>query len=130
MPHAAHDPPQVPPPLPPPTHTYEELTAQAQQKEWTLFNKDYVDQHWTDFANSTAVRPASSLLRGTKASTHYLSDGQDHALQHQHQHELHVARRGSSMSTVTAPPPPHGNAEAMVDPCDKDDSRPSTYRCL
>ena len=49
IPHPAQDSPSVPPPLPPPTHLYEDLTPQAQQKEWNFFNKEYLDQHWTDF---------------------------------------------------------------------------------
>lgn len=117
IPNAAQEP-QVPPALPPPAHIYEELTPQAQQKEWIFFNKEYLDQHWTDFGKAATVRPGSSLLGGNRS--HSGSDGEEH--------EIDAARRGSSMSTVTAP---HRNSEAMIDPCDKDElSRIAGYRCV
>ncbi|KAI4728083.1 hypothetical protein E4T49_04245 [Aureobasidium sp. EXF-10728] len=116
IPHATQDSPSVPPPLPPPTNLYEDLTPQAQQKEWIFFNKEYVDQHWTDFGKAATHRPGSSLLGGNK------SPGDGHTKQH---HEADASRRGSSMSTITAP---HRNSEAMIDPCDKDDSKLSGYR--
>ncbi|KAI5239376.1 hypothetical protein E4T43_06799 [Aureobasidium subglaciale] len=119
IPHATQDSPSVPPPLPPPTNVYDDLTPQAQQKEWMFFNKEYVDQHWTDFGKAATVRPGSSLLGGNKS--HAAIEANDHP---QHA-ELDVSRRGSSMSTVTAP---HRNSEAMIDPCDKEDSKLSGYR--
>lgn len=107
--------------MPPPTHIYEDLTPQAQQKEWIFFNKDYVDQHWTDFGKAATVRPGSSLLGGKKS--HPGSDVDEHI-----QNEIDAVRRGSSLTTVTVP---HRNSEAMVDPCDKDDaSKLSGYRCV
>ncbi|CAD0089157.1 unnamed protein product [Aureobasidium vineae] len=90
------------------------LTPQAQQKEWIFFNKEYVDQHWTDFGKAATVRPGSSLLGGNKSQ----EDG------HAQHHEGDASRRGSSMSTITAP---HRNSEAMIDPCDNDDSKLSGY---
>ncbi|CAD0016686.1 unnamed protein product [Aureobasidium pullulans] len=100
----------VPPALPPPRDVFtDDMTPQAQQKEWMFFNKEYVDQHWTDFGKAATVRPGSSLLGGNKA--HQGSEGDDHT-----QHEIDASRRGSSMSTVTAP---HRNSEAMIDPCEK-----------
>lgn len=121
IPHAAQDSPSVPPPLPPPANLYEDLTPQAQQKEWIFFNKEYVDQHWTDFGKAATVRPGSSLLGGNKSHTADQGDGHT-----QHQ-EADASRRGSSMSTVA---PPHRNSEAMIDPCDNDDSKLSGYRCV
>ncbi|CAD0109145.1 unnamed protein product [Aureobasidium uvarum] len=114
IPHATQDSPSVPPPLPPPTNLYEDLTPQAQQKEWIFFNKEYVDQHWTDFGKAATVRPGSSLLGGNKSQ-------EDGHVQH---HEADASRRGSSMSTITAP---HRNSEAMIDPCDNDDAKLSGY---
>ncbi|KAL2033008.1 hypothetical protein VTO58DRAFT_106180 [Aureobasidium pullulans] len=109
----------VPPALPPPRDVFtDDMTPQAQQKEWMFFNKEYVDQHWTDFGKAATVRPGSSLLGGNKA--HQGSEGDDHT-----QHEIDASRRGSSMSTVTAP---HRNSEAMIDPCEKDESKLSGYR--
>lgn len=121
IPHAAQDSPSVPPPLPPPTHLYEDLTPQAQQKEWNFFNKEYLDQHWTDFGKAATVRPGSSLLGGNKS--HPGNQGGDHS----HHHELDASRRGSSMSTVTVP---HRNSEAMIDPCDSEEAMLSGYRCV
>jgi hypothetical protein len=120
IPHAAQDSPSVPPPLPPPTHLYEDLTPQAQQKEWNFFNKEYLDQHWTDFGKPATVRPGSSLLGGNK------SHSADHGGEHSQHHEPDASRRGSSMSTVTVP---HRNSEAMIDPCDSDEAKPG-YRCV
>ncbi|KAG9918954.1 hypothetical protein KCV05_g10850, partial [Aureobasidium melanogenum] len=120
IPHAAQDSPSVPPPLPPPANLYEDLTPQAQQKEWFFFNKEYVDQHWTDFGKAATVRPGSSLLGGNKSHTADQGDG------HSQHHEADASRRGSSMSTIA--PPSHRNSEAMIDPCDNDDSKLSGYR--
>ncbi|KAG9601368.1 hypothetical protein KCV01_g7600, partial [Aureobasidium melanogenum] len=120
IPHAAQDSPSVPPPLPPPANLYEDLTPQAQQKEWIFFNKEYVDQHWTDFGKAATVRPGSSLLGGNKSHTADQGDG------HSQHHEADASRRGSSMSTIA--PPSHRNSEAMIDPCDNDDSKLSGYR--
>lgn len=122
IPHAAQDSPSVPPPLPPPTHLYEDLTPQAQQKEWNFFNKEYLDQHWTDFGKAATVRPGSSLLGGNKSQSRHQPGKASQ------QHEADASRRGSSMSTVTAPP--HRNSEAMIDPCDNDESKSSGYRCV
>jgi hypothetical protein len=121
IPHAAQDSPSVPPPLPPPTHLYEDLTPQAQQKEWNFFNKEYLDQHWTDFGKAATVRPGSSLLGGNRS--HPGQQGGEHP---QH-HEVDASRRGSSMSTVTVP---HRNSEAMIDPCDSEEAKSSGYRCV
>lgn len=121
IPHAAQDSPSVPPPLPPPTHLFEDLTPQAQQKEWNFFNKEYLDQHWTDFGKAATVRPGSSLLGGNKALPH------DQGGEHSQHHEADTSRRGSSMSTVTAS---HRNSEAMIDPCDSDEAKLSGYRCV
>ena len=121
IPHVAQDSPSVPPPLPPPTHLYEDLTPQAQQKEWNFFNKEYLDQHWTDFGKAATVRPGSSLLGGNR------SQSRDHPGEPSQQHEADASRRGSSMSTVTAP---HRNSEAMIDPCDNDEAKSSGYRCV
>jgi hypothetical protein len=122
IPHAAQDSPSVPPPLPPPANLYEDLTPQAQQKEWIFFNKEYVDQHWTDFGKAATVRPGSSLLGGNKSHTADQGDA------HSQHHEADASRRGSSMSTIA--PPSHRNSEAMIDPCDNDDSKLSGYRCV
>ncbi|KAG9951624.1 hypothetical protein KCU85_g2612, partial [Aureobasidium melanogenum] len=119
IPHAAQDSPSVPPPLPPPANLYEDLTPQAQQKEWIFFNKEYVDQHWTDFGKAATVRPGSSLLGGNKSHTPDQGDS------HSQHHEADASRRGSSMSTIA---PPHRNSEAMIDPCDNEDSKLSGYR--
>ena len=121
IPHSAQDSPSVPPPLPPPTHLYEDLTPQAQQKEWNFFNKEYLDQHWTDFGKAATVRPGSSLLGGNKAQP------RDQSGDPSQQHEADASRRGSSMSTVTVP---HRNSEAMIDPCDSDEAKLSGYRCV
>lgn len=117
---------QVPPPLPPPQHFDPEefSSAGGQQKEWQLFNKDYVNQHWTDFSKAGLVKPGSSLLGGKRSSSG--PDGEEDA-----QNEIDPARRGSSISTVT---PAHRESEAMdamaSSSSEKDDgsSRSSNHR--
>lgn len=81
----------VPPPLPPPSYI-PELSA-GQDPGWQWGN----DPNRSDFGRPAAVKPGSSLLGGGKE---YGRRDDDHeAFPH---NSLHDARRGSSVSTVTA----------------------------
>lgn len=119
--------PQVPPPLPPPKHIDpDDLSpAEGQQKEWQLFNKDYVNQHWTDFGRAGSVKPGSSLLGG-KRSTSSGPDGEEDA-----HIEIDPARRGSSISTIIPAQRDSEATDAMTpSSTEKEDgsSRSSNYR--
>lgn len=128
IPNAPQDPP-VPPPLPPPQHPeIDDDAGIGPQKGWDWFNKEYVNQHWTDFSRKdAAVKPGSSLLGGGgKKSTS--SEGEDNT----HYNDIDPARRGSSISTIT---PAHGGPDSMNESTassDKEDggSKPLNYRCV
>lgn len=108
IPNAARDP-QVPPPLPPPRHVdYEDLNSPGQQKQWQqFFNKDYVNQHYTDFGREASVKPGSSLLGGEGRSKIQESDNNEHA----HSGIIDPAQRESSLSRTT--PTPQRGLEGM-----------------
>ena len=128
--NAARDPP-VPPALPPPQHPeIDDDVSIGQHKGWDWFNKEYVNQHWTDFGQrNAAVKPGSSLLGGKKVGLG-VEGGEEKA--NLIDNEIDPARRGSSISTVT---PAHGGYDSMSDinvSSDKEDasSKPLNYRCV
>lgn len=120
----------VPPPLPPPQHPeLDDDVGIGHHKGWDWFNKEYVNQHWTDFGKTQSVKPGSNLLGGKKAGPGV--EGEDNA----HDNEIDPARRGSSISTITAA---HQGTESMNETTtvssDKEEgssgSKPSSYRCV
>lgn len=130
IPNAPQDP-SVPPPLPPPQHPdIDDDGGIGQQKGWDWFNKEYVNQHWTDFGknNNAAVKPTTSLLGGGKKTGSNAEVEED-----MNDNEIDPARRGSSISTIT--PAAHGSSDSMNESAvfaDQEDknSRPLNHRCV
>jgi len=119
-----------PPALPPPQHPdIDDDVSIGSHKGWDWFNKEYVNQHWTDFGKAGGVKPGSSLLGGKRPGSGSAgAEGEENA--RSNDNEIDPERRGSSMSTITP-----GAPEFMYETTgssDREDggSKPSNYRCV
>lgn len=112
----------VPPPLPPPTYI-PEISA-GQDPGWQWGN----DPNASDFGRPASIKPGSSLLGGS-----FRSPRQEKEHAHTVHHDYDGARRGSSISTITAVGKDHDMADDSLAHSDEDGSasrRASNYRCV